>query len=126
MEPIRSADQEKDLDEELAKALENKNYTRAAWIAKRLNKSKDELQSIQEKALRQFIVDYRNPQAVETLLKEYQFSNEQLERLIQDILQNAYQDGTTEKKDAKTQFDVGTMRFLKLDEWIERYVKLRR
>ena len=126
METLYSQGEGNDLNREFAKALKNQNYTRAAWIAQVQNRPKEEIRALQEKALKQYIVEYRNAQAVQTLIEEYHFSNAELQHLVQSILQQMRNEQAAGKNVAKSQFDIETMRFLKLDEWIESYVKPRR
>ncbi len=125
MHHVDSQDKGSDLHEEFDRALKNQNYIRAARIAQLQNRPEEEIRGLQEKALKQFIVEYRNAQGVQTLIKEYRFSHAEVERLVQSILEDIRNEETG-KTAAKSQFDIETMRFLKLDEWIERYVRPRR
>ncbi|NWF53620.1 MAG: hypothetical protein HXY45_02360 [Syntrophaceae bacterium] len=87
-----------------------------------MNKPLEEIRSIQEQELRQFIVDCRNPQGVQALLKEYQLSGEEVERLVQNILRDIARERPAGKGNAKIQFDIGTGKFLAVDEWVKKYV----
>ncbi len=110
----------KNPNDELAEALKTQNYTRAAWIAKLMKRPEEEIRSLQQKALKQYIVEYRNAKGVQTLLEEFQFSDMELERLVQSLLQEIRnEEAVSGKNVAEKQFDIETMRSLTLDEWIE-------
>jgi len=126
MEAWPSPEEGKNLQEELAEALEKRNYTRAAWIGRRMNRPEEEVRSLQEKALRQYIVEFRNPQGVQALVEEYRFSPEDLQRFVQKILEETTREESGGKGGPKSQFDTGTMRFLTLEEWIRKYVLTRK
>jgi len=104
---------------ELEEAIQNKNFVRAVKIAESIGKSADEIKEFQQEAIKQFIVEYRNPQGAIALAEEYHFAREDIDQLLRGILQEA-----GGKKDLdRRQYDIKTMRYLTLPEWIKEYLK---
>lgn len=116
--PLREMKHEKPLGE-LEEAIQGKNYVRAVRIAESIGKPAGEIRELQQKAIEQFIIEYRNPQGAIALAEEYHFAREDLVQLLRDILQEAEE----KKISGKRQFDIKTMRYLTLDEWIKEYFK---
>jgi hypothetical protein len=103
---------------ELEEAIRDKNYARAVSIAESIAKPANEVEELQKEAIRQFIVEYRNPQGALALAEEYRFTREDLNQLLTDILKEAEEKKILEKR----QFDIKTMRYLTLAEWIKEYL----
>lgn len=120
------SDEAENLNEEFIKALGEKNYVRATRIARLMNRPEEELWGLKENALRQFIVEYRNPEGVQALIREYGFPVDKLERLAKNILHDIERGEAFGKSGTPIQFDVGSMRFLSLEEWIEKYISPRK
>ncbi len=104
---------------ELEEAKEKRNFVRAAKIAEDLGMSPEEVKKLQLQAIKQFIVEYRNPQGAITLLKEYQLNREELNHFLQEILRELKERGDNERR----QFDIQTMDYLTLEKWIDQYLK---
>ncbi len=69
------------------------------------------------KILKQLILEYRNPQGALALLRSSRLTPSDIRRLLQEFL------GEAEEKNLlnRRQFDLKTMRYLALEEWIEEY-----
>jgi hypothetical protein len=106
---------------ELEEAIRNKSYARAEKIARTLGIPSDEIRELQKKAIRQFIVEFRNPQGAMALAEEYSFGKEDVKELLRTILQEVNQGNEGERSSGKKQFDIRTMRYLTLEEWIREY-----
>ncbi|MFB3887440.1 MAG: hypothetical protein ACE144_19650 [Thermodesulfobacteriota bacterium] len=106
---------------ELEEAVRDKNYVRAARIAESIGKLAGEIKELQQKAVEQFIVEFRNPRGAMALVEEYHFNREDVGHLLRNILQEA------EKKQIldKRQFDLNTIRYLPLGEWGKEYFKIK-
>jgi len=104
---------------ELEEAIQNKNFVRAVRIAESIGKSADEIKELQQKAFEQFIIEYRNPQGAIALAEEYHFAREDVDQLLRGILQEA----EGKKGLDRRQYDMKTMRYLTLGEWIKEYFK---
>lgn len=105
---------------ELGEAIQSSHYVRAVKIAESIGKPADEIKELQRRAIKEFIVEYRNPHGAIALAEEYHFSKEDMKRLLQEILQDAEEKKILEKR----QYDIKTMRYLTLKEWIKEYFKL--
>jgi hypothetical protein len=104
---------------ELEEAVQDKNYVRAVRIAESIGKPSDEIKELQQKAFEQFIIEYRNPQGAIALAEEYRFNGKDIEQLLRNILQEA----EGKKGLDRRQYDIKTMRYLTLGEWIKEYFK---
>lgn len=102
-------------------ALEKKNYLRALTIGRLLKKPEEELRDLQEKTIRQLVIEHRNAEGLEAFLKEYPYPREALALLFQSILREFSAGDGSGQNAPKSQFDTGSMRFLSLKEWIERH-----
>lgn len=116
METAHTNMKKEDTLREFEEAIKGKNYIRAEMLAKSLQRSTEEIRELQHKAVKQLIIEHRNPEGAVALAEEYHFTREDIERLLQSILQGS--PATTIK-----QFDMKTMRFLSLEEWIKEYFK---
>ncbi len=105
---------------EFEEAIRGKNYARAVAIAKSKGEPFQEIKDLQRKALKEFILESRNPQGACALLEEYQFNEKEIDQLIREILEEARQGGLLDKR----QYDIKTKRYLSLEEWIREYFKL--
>lgn len=104
---------------ELEEAKEKRNFVRAAKIAKDLGKSQEEIRQLQFQAIKQFIVEYRNPQGAISLIEEYRLGQEELHHFLEEIRRELKEKGIIERK----QFDIQTMDYLTLERWITQYLK---
>lgn len=76
-----------------------------------------ETRDLQRRAIKQLMMENRNPEGAIRLIKENLFSRGEIEQLIQEILQEADERGILEKR----QFDIKTMRYLTFGEWLKEY-----
>lgn len=104
---------------EFEEAIREKNYARAVAIAESDGLPPQKIKDLQRKALKEFILESRNPQGANALLKEYQFNKEEINHLLREILDEAQQRGLLDKK----QYDIKTKRYLTLEEWVGEYFK---
>lgn len=100
------------IGQEFEEALKKKNYVRAELLARQLGRPEPELKELQRKALQQFIVEFRNPEGVLTLAQEYKISKEELGQLFSDLLSLLA---------SSKQFDIKSMSFLNLEEWLKKH-----
>ncbi len=105
---------------ELEEAIKERNYARAVTIAQSKGMAPQEMKTLQQKALKEFILENRNPQGAHALLEEYHFNKEDIEKLIKEIMEEARQKGIWDKK----QYDIKTKRYLTLEEWVKEYFKI--
>lgn len=99
------------IKQELEEALRLKNFVRAELLARQLKRPEQEIKELQKKALHQFIVEFRNAEGVLALAKEYQFTKEELGIFLRELM--SQEAGTK-------QFDIKTMNFLNLQEWLQK------
>lgn len=104
---------------ELEEAKEKRNFVRAAKIAEELGKPKEEVKQLQLQAIKQFIIEYRNPQGAMSLVKEYRLNQEEFLHFLEEIRQELKERGDIERR----QFDIQTMDYLTLESWINQYFK---
>lgn len=100
------------IKQELEAALRYKNFVRAEVLARQLKKPDHEIKELQKKALHQFIVEFRNAEGVLALAQEYKFTKEELGSFLRQLLSSS---------PGAEQFDVKTMNFLNLQEWLQKY-----
>lgn len=84
-------------------------------MPKRLVNRQIEIKELEQKAIEQFIEEFRNPQGTIALGEEYRFIGKDIEPLLRNILQEAEGKKVLDRR----QFDIKTMRNLTLGEWIK-------
>lgn len=117
METIHKNKELNALLHEFEEAIQTKNDLRAARIAKELGKPRDEIKELCKKAIRPFILDFRNPQGAAALIEDGLFTKEERDDLFRSLLHEAGEKGILDKR----QFDIRTMRYLTLREWLKEY-----
>jgi hypothetical protein len=115
---------EGDLPRALDDAIQTRNFLRAVSLARRLNRSEAEIRDLQEKALRQCVLEFRNPHGAKVLVDEFKFTGEDLKRILQGILAESQEAEQKETAAARRRFDVESMDYLSLEAWIRRYFKV--
>ena len=70
-----------------------------------------------QRMIKQLMVEHRNPQGALALMAEAKLTEEEIHRLLQEVVEDAKGRGLLDKK----QFDIRTMRYLTLEEWIKEY-----
>lgn len=103
----------------LEEAREKRNFVRAAKIAEELGKSQEEIKQLRFQAIKQFIMEYRNPQGAMSLIKEYQLNQEELIHLLEEVRRELKERGFLERR----QFDIQAMDYLTFERWIAQYIK---
>lgn len=104
-----------ELDEEIKKG----NYIRAEALSKILGRPENEIKELRKKAFKQFILEFRNYQGAYEIAKEFNFSKEDIDKFIDEVIKEAEEKKILERK----QFDTKTMKYLSLREWIREYFK---
>lgn len=107
-----------DLVKEFEEAIEKRNYVRSVKIAHSLGKPEVEIRKLKIMAIKQFLVEFRNPQGTIHLAKEFHLSKEEFENFIREIIQESKEKGILERR----QFDIHQMDYLSLGEWIKKYL----
>jgi hypothetical protein len=114
-------------EEETANALEeaigSRNYLYAETLARRLNRPEAEVRGLREEAFRQQVVEFRNPQGAVVLVEEFGFSREDTSRLLKAALEETVRAEEKDKGAHTAKFDMESMGYLSLEEWIKRYFK---
>jgi|GEM_PF-5404550 predicted NAD/FAD-binding protein len=78
-----------------------------------------ELNAPQLETIKRFLVEYRNFPGAKALAKKWSLSQEELDRILKEVLREAAEKGVLKKK----QFDIETMRYLSLEEWLMKHLK---
>ncbi|NWF91867.1 MAG: hypothetical protein HXY46_03045 [Syntrophaceae bacterium] len=81
------------------------------------NSPDNEMRAIQEKRIKQLIMEFRNPQGAVALAEEYRLTREEIDQILRSIRKEAEERKILDKR----QFDIKTMRYLSLEEWIKEY-----
>lgn len=77
------------------------------------------MEDSRKRVIKQSIVDYRNPQGAWALIRESGWTPREIRGFIEEILKEAEEKKILHRK----QFDIKTMRYLTLQEWIIEYFK---
>jgi len=77
------------------------------------------LEDSQRRVIKQHIIDYRNPQGAWALIRDSGWTPSEIRGLIQEILKEAEEKNILHRR----QFDIKTMRYLTLQEWVKEYFK---
>lgn len=109
--PPQINEEEAKIRQELEEALKLKNFVRAEFLARQLHRPAEEIKELRQKALQQFIVEFRNPEGFLTLAQEYQLSEQELSQFLRQFLSSS----------SPKQFDLKSMSFLSLSEWVQRH-----
>jgi hypothetical protein len=73
---------------EFHRALDLRNYARAAFLARRLHIEEDRVRQIELNVLKQFLTEYRNFDAASAICADYCFTIEELQRLVEEALKD--------------------------------------
>jgi hypothetical protein len=106
----------------LREQIERRNHG-AASIAERQEKPEERTQELQEAALKQYITEYRNAQGAMALAQEFRFTDDEIDRLLGAIIEEVRGSGEKSPPWAGKRFDVKTMKYLDVEEWIAHYGK---
>ncbi|MBW2057089.1 MAG: hypothetical protein JRJ26_06290 [Deltaproteobacteria bacterium] len=124
MEAGESKREEEDLLHDLEEAVNRRNYLLAEELARRLNRPESEIRDLQEKAICQYVLEFRNPEGAVALADEFNFSQEDLRRLFTAVLEEVKEKADKEKSVVTARFDVKAMGYLSLEQWLKRYFKV--
>lgn len=69
--------------------------------------------------IKRFLMEYRNFPGAMALARRWGLSKEEVHQLIREVRNEASEKGLLEKK----QFDMHTMRYLSLQEWLTEHTK---
>jgi hypothetical protein len=85
-----------------------------------IDRPEGEIKELQQKTIKQLILEFRNPQGAIALAEEYLFTREEIDQLFRSILQEAKEKKILDKR----QYDIKSRRYLTLAEWIKEYFKV--
>ena len=69
--------------------VERGNYAAAASLAQELEKPTEDIRELQRAAIKQYLTEYRNPSGAMALVQEFQFTADEVDRLLDAILEEA-------------------------------------
>lgn len=105
--------------QEFNEEIKKENYIRAEVLSKSLGRSENEIKDLRIKAFKQFILEFRNYQGAYEIAKEYKLSKGEIDKILDETIKEAEEKKILEKR----QFDIKTMKYLTLREWIKEYFK---
>ncbi len=101
--------------------VERRNYTAAAFMAELLEEPKERVKELQEAAIKQHITEYRNAQGTIALAQEFQFTDDEINRLLDAIIEEVSARGEERPPWAGKRYDIKTMKYFDIEEWIAHY-----
>lgn len=113
--------EERELEASLREHIERGNYAAAVSIAEQLQEPKERIKELQEAALKQYITEYRNAQGAIAMAQEFRFTDEEIDRILGAILEEVRGSGGKRPSWAGRRYDIKTMKYLDVEEWIARY-----
>lgn len=81
-----------------------------------------EMNGSRRETIKRFLMEYRNLPGALALARTWGLSSEEMHRLIQEVRKEASEKGLLGKK----QFDIHTMRYLSLEEWLTEHLEKRK
>ena len=111
----------KERETSLRELIEQRNYAAAASMAEEQGEPEERIRELQEAALKQYITEYRNAQGAMALAQEFRFTDEEIDRILGAILEEVRGSGGKRPSWAGRRYDVKTMKYLDVEEWIARY-----
>lgn len=114
---------ERDLEGPLKEEVERGNYAAAASMAEQPEGPTERIREVQEAAIKQYITEYRNASGAMALVQEYRFTDDEIDRLLEGILEEAKRSEGKRLPWARKCFDAKTMKYLDIEEWISHYGK---
>ena len=124
MNEVSSRKEEEEAASALEEAIRSRNYLHAETLARHLGRPEAEVRELQEEAFRQQVLEFRNPQGTVALVEEFGFSREDIIRLLKVALEESVRAKEKDKSAHTARFDMESMGYLSLEEWIKRYFKL--
>ncbi|UCD71815.1 MAG: hypothetical protein JSW70_02140 [Syntrophobacterales bacterium] len=113
--------EERELEASLREQIEQRNFTAAASMAERIEEPAERIKELQEAAIKQYITEYRNAQGVMALAQQYQFTDDEIDRLLEAIIGEVKASGEQKPPWAGKRYDIKTMKYLDVEEWIAYY-----
>ena len=113
--------EERDLETSLREEVERGNYAAAASLAQQLEKTTDNVRELQRAAIKQCITEYRNAPGAMALVQEFQFTADEVDRLLDAILEEAKASEPERPSWARKRYDAKTAKYLDVEEWISQY-----
>lgn len=114
--------EERELDS-LREHIERRNYAAAASMAERLEETNERIKELQKAAIKQYITEYRNAPGAIALAQEFRFTDDEIDRLLEAIIEEARGSGEKRPSWAGRRYDTKTMKYLDVEEWIGRYAR---
>ena len=108
-------------EEMLEIALTRKNFVLAVDLARSLDRPAEEVRKIQEKALIQMALDFRNPAGTREFAEEYGISRAELAALLKSALVD--EEGNAIERYERSRYNFRTERYFSGSEWIEMIMK---
>ncbi|MFQ6078524.1 MAG: hypothetical protein ACE5NJ_05235, partial [Thermodesulfobacteriota bacterium] len=109
--------EERELEASLREHIERGNYTAAVSIAEQLQEPKERIKELQEAAFKQYITEYRNGPGAIALAQEFRFTDDEIDRLLETITEEARGGGGKRPPWAGKRYDIKTMKYLDVEEW---------
>ncbi len=113
--------EERELEASLSEHIERRNYAAAASIAQQLAEPQERIKELQEAAIKQYITEYRNARGAIALVQEFRFADDEIDRLFEAIIEEARGSGEKRPSWAGRRYDVKTMKYLDIEDWIAHY-----
>ncbi len=90
-------------------------------MAEEQGEPEERTKELQEAALKQYITEYRNVQGAMALAQEFRFTDDEIDRILGAILEEVRGSGGKRPSWAGKRYDIKTMKYLDVEEWIARY-----
>jgi hypothetical protein len=113
--------EERERDDSLKEQIEGRNFTAAVPIAQRLGEPQERIKELQVAAIKQYITEYRNAPGAIALAQEFRFTDDEIDRLFEAIIEEARGSGEKRPSWAGRRYDVKTMKYLDIEDWIAHY-----
>ena len=105
----------------LREQIERRNHAAVASMAEGQEEPEERNKELQEAALKQYITEYRNAQGAIALAQEFRFSDDQIDRLLEAIMEEVKGSEGKRPPWAGKRYDIKTMKYLDVEEWIAHY-----
>lgn len=105
----------------LREQIERRDHAAAASVAEGQGESEERTKELHETALKQYITEFRNAQGAMALAQEFDFSDDEIDRILGAILEEVKGSGGKRPSWAGRRYDIKTMKYLDVEEWIARY-----
>jgi len=113
--------EDKEREALLREQIERINHAAAASMAEGREEPEQRNKELQEVTLKQYITEYRNAQGAMALAQEFGFSDDEIDRLLEAIIEEVKRSEVKRPPWAGKRYDIKTMKYLDVEEWIARY-----